>query len=87
MRVNPARADRLGSRMETHERAKRASVLRWLLVLGLSPGAAWRLTSERSERVSAYLRTRMRARVPRRRVRAFPLYIGVLGGFVVCFSV
>ena len=43
--------------------------------------------SERSERGSAYLRTRMRARVPRRRVRAIPLYIGVLGGFVVCFSV
>ena len=43
--------------------------------------------SERSERGSAFLRTRMRARVPRRRVRAIPLYIGVLGGFVVCFSV
>lgn len=42
--------------------------------------------SERSERGSAYLRTRMRARVPRRRVRAIPLFIGVLGGFVVCFS-
>ena len=43
--------------------------------------------SERSERGSAYLRTRMRARVPRTCVRAIPLCIGVLGGFVVCFSV
>lgn len=42
--------------------------------------------SERSERGSVFLRTRMRARVPRRRVRAIPLCIGVLGGFVVCFS-
>lgn len=45
------------------------------------------LPSERSERGSASLRAYVRARVPRRRVRAIPLYIGVLGGFVVCLSV
>lgn len=39
--------------------------------------------SERSERGLPFLRTRRRARVPRRRVRGNPLFIGVFGGFSV----
>ena len=81
-----------GRKPERAERARESEGI-WRESEGASVGIGWGiggnggLPSERSERGSVYLRTRMRARVPRRRVRAIPLYIGVLGGFVVCFSV
>ena len=82
-----------GNQEPPSERSERGNLLTgWVgcfLVVGLRRGIGGNQEppSERSERGSVILRTRMRARVPRRRVRAIPLYIGVLGGFVVCFSV
>lgn len=81
-----------GRKPERAERARESEGI-WRESEGASVGIGWGIggnrepPSERSERGIAFLRTRRCARVPRRRVRAIPLYIGVLGGFVVCFSV